>query len=64
MAETIYNTPASTGMIPNFSMALGQTVAAFFILLSFTIIAALAPASDNRDVSSRWRRINSTRVRR
>jgi P-type conjugative transfer protein TrbL len=42
MAETIYNTPASTGMIPNFSMALGQTVAAFFILLSFTIIAALA----------------------
>src|SRR6202521_2321669 len=29
MAETIYNTPASTGMIPNFSMALGQTVAAF-----------------------------------
>jgi type IV secretion system protein TrbL len=42
MAETIYNTPASTGLIPNFSMALGQTVAAFFILLSFTIIAALA----------------------
>jgi len=42
MAETIYNTPASTGVIPNFSMALGQTVAAFFILLSFTIIAALA----------------------
>ncbi len=42
MAETIYNTPASTGMIPNFSMALGQTVAAFFILLSFTMIAALA----------------------
>src|SRR5208337_2176522 len=42
MAETIYNTPASMGMIPNFSMALGQTVAAFFILLSFTIIAALA----------------------
>src|SRR6202166_585399 len=42
MAETIYNTPASTGMIPNFSMALGQTVAAFFILLSFTIIAALS----------------------
>jgi hypothetical protein len=41
MAETIYNTPASTGMIPNFSMALCQTVAAFFILLSFTIIAAL-----------------------
>jgi hypothetical protein len=29
-------------MIPNFLMALGQTVAAFFILLSFTIIAALS----------------------
>jgi P-type conjugative transfer protein TrbL len=42
MAETIYNTPASTGMIPNFALALDQTVAAFFILLSFTIIAALA----------------------
>src|ERR1700724_666308 len=42
MAEAVYNTPVSTGMIPNFARALGQTVAAFFILLSFTIIAALA----------------------
>src|SRR5260370_28586970 len=42
MAETIYKSPASTGMIPNFSIALGPTVAAFFLLLSFTIIAALA----------------------
>ena len=43
MAETIYNAPTSPGgMISDFGLCLGQTVAAFFILLSFAIIAALA----------------------
>jgi P-type conjugative transfer protein TrbL len=43
MAETIYQAPTNPGgMIGDFSLVLGQTVAAFFILLSFTVIAALA----------------------
>src|SRR6266852_5172492 len=43
MAETIYGAPTNPGgMISDFSLVLGQTVAAFFILLSFTVIAALA----------------------
>ena len=63
MAKIIYNTPASTGMIPDFSMALGHTVAAFFILLSFTIIAALALLVII-EMYSRWWRIDSPRVRR
>ncbi len=43
MAETIYQAPTNPGgMISDFSLVLGQTAAAFFILLSFTVIAALA----------------------
>ena len=64
MAETIYNTPASTGMIPNFSMALGQTVAAFFILLVIHHYRGARLTGRHRDVSRRWGRIDSSRVRR
>lgn len=43
MAETIYRAPTNPGgMVSDFSLVLGQTAAAFFILLSFTVIAALA----------------------
>src|SRR5712692_2185290 len=42
MSETIFNSPTSTGVVPNFALALGEILAAFFILLSFTVIAALA----------------------
>jgi type IV secretory pathway TrbL component len=42
MAETIYNVPATTGVLPNIALALGQTAAAFLILLCFTIIAGMA----------------------
>ena len=43
MAETIYQAPTNPGgVMSDFSLVLGQTVAAFFILLSFTVIAALA----------------------
>jgi len=43
MAETIYNAPTNPGgMISDLGLVIGQTVAAFFILLSFAITAALA----------------------
>ena len=43
MAETIYNAPTNPGgMISDLGLVIGQTVAAFFILLSFAVIAALA----------------------
>jgi type IV secretory pathway TrbL component len=43
IAETIYQAPTNPGgMVSDFSLVLGQTAAAFFILLSFTVIAALA----------------------
>ena len=42
MAETIYWAPTNPGgMVSDFSLVRGQTAAAFFILLSFTVIAAL-----------------------
>jgi len=43
MAETIFQAPTNPGgVISDFSLVLGQAVAAFFILLSFAVIAALA----------------------
>lgn len=41
MAETIFDTPANTGLIQNLEFAIVQSVAAFFILLSFVIAAAM-----------------------
>ena len=43
MAETIFNAPTNPGgMVSDLGLVIGQTVAAFFILLSFAVIAALA----------------------
>jgi P-type conjugative transfer protein TrbL len=43
IAETIYQAPTNPGgMVSDFSLVIGQSAAAFFILLSFTVIAALA----------------------
>ncbi len=41
MAETIFDTPASVGLMQNLELAIVQSVAAFFILLSFVIAAAM-----------------------
>src|SRR6266852_5652759 len=41
MAETIVDTPASVGLMQNLELAIVQSVAAFFILLSFGIAAAM-----------------------
>lgn len=41
MAETIFDTPANTGLMQNLEFAIVQSVAAFFILLSFVIAAAM-----------------------
>src|SRR5579862_1739056 len=40
MAQTIFNTPASAGLMPNLELAIVESVSAFFILLSFVIAAA------------------------
>ncbi|MGO9061415.1 MAG: P-type conjugative transfer protein TrbL [Candidatus Binataceae bacterium] len=43
MAETIFNAPTNPGgVVSDLGLALGETVAGFFVLLSFAIIAALA----------------------
>ncbi len=43
MAETIYKAPInSSGLVTDLAVVIGQTAAAFFILISFAIIAALA----------------------
>ena len=43
MAETIFNAPTNPGgMVSDFGLVIGETVAGFFVLLSFAIIAALA----------------------
>ncbi len=43
MAETIFNAPTNPGgLVSDLGLVIGQTVAAFFILLSFAVIAALA----------------------
>src|SRR5271155_585302 len=43
MAETIYSAPTNPGgMFSDLALVIGQSAAAFFILLSFTVIAALA----------------------
>jgi P-type conjugative transfer protein TrbL len=43
MAETIYQAPTNPGgLVSDLGLVIGQTVAAFFVLLSFTVIAALA----------------------
>jgi type IV secretion system protein TrbL len=43
MAETIFNAPTNPGgVVSDFGLALGETVAGFFVLLSFAIMAALA----------------------
>ena len=43
MAQTIFNAPTNPGgLVSDVGLVIGQTVAAFFILLSFTVIAALA----------------------
>lgn len=41
MAETIFDTPASASLMNNFELAIVQSVAAFFVLLSFVIAAAV-----------------------
>jgi len=41
MAETIFDTPANVGLMQNLELAIVQSVAAFFILLSFVIAAAM-----------------------
>jgi type IV secretion system protein TrbL len=40
MAQTIFNTPASAGLMPNLELAIVESASAFFILLSFVIAAA------------------------
>jgi type IV secretion system protein TrbL len=40
MAETIFNTPANASLMNNLEVAIVQSVAAFFVLLSFVIAAA------------------------
>ncbi len=43
MAETIYGAPTNPGgLVSDLALVIGQSAAAFFILLSFTVIAALA----------------------
>jgi P-type conjugative transfer protein TrbL len=43
MAETIYKAPiSSSGLVADLAVVIGQTAAAFFILVSFAVIAALA----------------------
>ena len=43
MAETIFNAPTNPGgLVSDLGLVIGQTAAAFFILLSFAVIAALA----------------------
>src|ERR1700679_3969686 len=39
MADTIFNTPASTSVMTNFEVAIIQSVCAFVVLLGFTITA-------------------------
>jgi P-type conjugative transfer protein TrbL len=41
MAETIFNTPANASLMNNLEVAIVQSVAAFFVLLSFVIAAAM-----------------------
>lgn len=41
MAETIFNTPANASLMNNLEIAIVQSVAAFFVLLSFVIAAAV-----------------------
>lgn len=41
MAETIFDTPASTGLMNNLELAIVQSVAAFFVLLAFVVAAAI-----------------------
>lgn len=40
MAQTIFNTSATAGMMPNLELAIVETASAFLILLSFVIAAA------------------------
>ncbi len=41
MAETIFNSPATSSALSNLELAIVQSVAAFFVLLSFVIAAAM-----------------------
>jgi type IV secretion system protein TrbL len=41
MAETIFNSPATSSTLSNLELAIVQSVAAFFVLLSFVIAAAM-----------------------
>jgi len=41
MAETMFNTPANASLMNNLEVAIVQSVAAFFVLLSFVIAAAM-----------------------
>src|SRR6201988_765211 len=41
MASTLFNAPANASLITNFELVIVQCVAAFFVLLSFVITAAM-----------------------
>ena len=62
MAETIFNSPATSSTLSNLELAIVQSVAAFFVLLSFVIAAAMLLLTLIEILSSRGRWSHSARL--